>query len=239
LIGALDEIRDHLRRRTQLLERSTFYDILELTPLAEYPEIERAYQLVAWRYSPRAIARYDLAELAALAPPIWEQIEKARRILVDDAERGRYTDYLRKHLAEMTTVWAIDASSIKTAAEAFARGQKTLAEGDFHRAMGDFAMACRHHPSHPDYEANLAWARFRVEVASGKDQREIAVVARRSVESWLAGRRPWPRALVALALLCAAAGDADAARWHLHVALAVDPSLPAAQQLAKRLGMRR
>jgi hypothetical protein len=236
---AVDELRTHLRRRTELLERSTLFDVLELTPLAEYEDIERAYQLVAWRYSPRALARYDLAELAPLAPPIWELVEKARRVLVDDAERGRYTDHVRKHLPELSTVWAIDMAAIKAAAEAFARGQRTLAEGEFHRAMGDFAMACRQHPGHPDYEANLAWARFRVEIASGKDQREIALTARRSVEGWLAGRRPWPRALVALALLCAAGGDADAARWHLHVALASDPSLPAAQQLARRLGMPR
>jgi hypothetical protein len=236
---ALAEIRDDLRYRTKLLERASLYDILELTPLAEYAEIERAYQLLAWRYSPQALARYDLAELAPLGPPIWEQIEKARRVLVDDAERGRYADHLRKQLPGLDTKWAIDATAIKTAADAYARGQRTLADGDFHRAMGDFAMACRHHPGHPEYEGHLAWARFRVEVASGKDQREAAVTARKSVEDWLHGRRPWPRTLVALALLCAAAGDADAARWHLHVALAIEPNLPAGQQLARRLGMRR
>ncbi len=39
-------------------------------------------------------------------------------------------------------------------------------------------------------------------------------------------------------LICAAGGDPDSARWHLHGALTVDPTLPAAVQLAKRLGMR-
>ena len=236
---ALAEIRQHLRRRQALLEKSTLYDVLELTPLAEYPEIERAYQLVAWRYSPQALARYDLADCAPLVQPSWEQVEKARRVLVDDAERGRYGDYLRQHLRELQTTWAIAPDAIKAAAEAFARGQKTLGEGDVHRAMGDFAMACRQHPGHPDYEANLAWTRFRVEVASGKDQREAAAAARKSVEELLAGRRPWPRALVALALLCAAGGDPDAARWNLHVSLTIDPHQPVAQQLAQRLGMRR
>ncbi|HEY1553348.1 MAG TPA: hypothetical protein VGF94_00875 [Kofleriaceae bacterium] len=236
---ALAEIREHLRARTQRLERSTYYDVLELTPLAEYPEIERAYQLVAWRYSPRALARYDLADVAGLAQPIWDHIEKARAVLVDDAERGRYTDYLRKNLANLSTSWAIEIPALKAAAEAFARGQRTLGEGDAHRALGDLAMACRQHPGHPDYEANLAWARLRVEVAAGKDQQAVARAGRDSVEKWLVGRRPWPRALVALALLCAAGGDADAARWHLHVALTIDPNLPAAQQLAQRLGIRR
>ncbi|HTR52603.1 MAG TPA: J domain-containing protein [Kofleriaceae bacterium] len=235
----LAEIRDHLRARTKRLEHSTYYDVLELTPLAEFHEIERAYRLVSWRYSPQALARYDLAEVAALGQPIWDYVEKARSILVDDAERGRYTDYLRKNLKTMKTMWAIEVPAIKAAAEAFARGQRTLAEGDAHRAMSELAMACRHHPGHPEYEANLAWARFRVEVASGKDQQTTARALREGVEQWLVGRRPWPRALVALALLCAAGNDADAARWHLHIALTIDPNLPAAQQLAHRLGIRR
>jgi hypothetical protein len=105
--------------------------------------------------------------------------------------------------------------------------------------MSDFARACRNHPGHPDYESNLAWVRFRVQVAAGKDQREAAGVERKLVEEQLAGRRPWPRALVALALLCAAGGDVDAARWHLHLALQIDPNVPAAAQLAQRLGLRR
>jgi hypothetical protein len=235
---ALHELRRHLRARQQL-ERSTYFDVLELTPLAEYPEIEAAYELVAWRFSPRALAGHDLADAASLAAPAWELVEKARATLADDAARGRYTDWLRGKLPELRTTWAIDHGAIKTAAEAFVRGQRALGEGDAHRAMHDLAMACRHHPGHPDYEANLAWARLRVQVASGRDQRELADVERRTIEDLLVGRRPWPRALVALALLCAAAGDPDSARWHLHVALAVDPNVPAAAALAQRLGLRR
>ena len=68
---------------------------------------------------------------------------------------------------------------------------------------------------------------------------QAAAAERRNVEEHLVGRRPWPRALVALALLCAAGGDADTARWHLRTALIIDPTLPAAVALAQRLGMRR
>ncbi|MGE5185313.1 MAG: hypothetical protein ACM31C_24760, partial [Acidobacteriota bacterium] len=235
----LAELRDHLRARRKRLERTSYYDVLEITPLAEYREIEAAYRLVGLRYAPQVLKRFDLSELAPLVQPNWELVEKARSVLVDDAARGRYTDWLRQHLAELDTVWAIDAESIAAAAEAFARGQQALARGDAARAMSDFAFACRHHPGHPEYEANLAWVRFRVQVAAGKDQQATAQAERANVEPWLVGRRPWPRALVALALLCAAGGDADSARWHLHVALTIDPTLPAAQQLAQRLGMRR
>ena len=236
---ALDEIRRHLRARVARLEKSTYYDVLEITPLAEYEEIEAGYQLVGSRYSPQALARYDLAELVKQVQPTWELVEKARATLVDDAQRGRYTDWLRKNLPQLRTAWAIDVDDSKAAAEAFVRGQRALGDGDAHKAMGDFARACRHHPDHPDYEANLAWVRFRVQVASGKDPREAALVERKLVEGVVLGRRPWPRALVALALLCAAAGDADSARWHLAIALSIDPNVPAAAQLAQRLGLRR
>jgi hypothetical protein len=236
---ALDEVREHLRARREQLARSTYFDVLELTPLAEYPDIERAYQLLSARYDPRSLSRIDLSDLAPLIQPIWTQIEEARSVLVDDAARGRYMDWLRAHLAQLSTVWAIDTKASQAAIDAFAKGQHALGEGDAHRAMNSFALAARHHPGHPDYEANLAWVRHRVQTASGKDVLESAREERQLVEGFLAGRRPWPRALVALALLCAAGNDADSARWHLRTALAVDPNAPAAVQLAKHLGMRR
>jgi len=236
---ALEEIRTHLQGRIARLARGSFYDVLEITPLAEHEEIEEAYRLVGARYSPRLLSRYDLAELAPQVRPMWEQVEKARAVLLDHAARGRYTDWLRENLPLLTTTWAIDTTSAEIAAEAFARAQKLLAKGDAHGAMRDFAFACRHHPGHPDYEANLAWVRFRVQVAAGKDARSQAQAERKAVETHLLGCRPWPRALVALALLCTAAGDPDAARWHLAMALKIDPHVPAATQLAARLGLRR
>lgn len=235
---ALHDMRAHVRARSQRLERSTFYDVLEITPAAEYPEIEEAYRLVGMRFSPAVLGPYDLSDVAPLLAPMWDLVEKARAVLVDHAARGRYHDWLRQKLPELRTVWAIDPPQAVAAAAAFTRGQASLGAGDVHKAMGDLALACRQFPGHPEYEANLAWARYRVQVASGRDRIEAATTERRVVEELLLGCRPWPRALLALALLCAACGDADSARWHLHTALQVSPNLPAAAQLAQRLGMR-
>jgi hypothetical protein len=127
---------------------------------------------------------------------------------------------------------------IASAYEAFTRGQRALGEGDVHKAMSELAGACRVFPGQPEFEANLAWARYRVQVASGRDRIEAALAERDKVEQLLLGCKPWPRALVPLALLCAAGNDHDSARWHLHTALTVDPTVPAAAQLAQRLGMR-
>ena len=235
----LHDMRTHLRARSQRLERSTFYDVLEITPLAEYPEIEEACRLVGLRFSPEVLAAYDLSDLQPQIAPMWELVEKARSVLVDHAARGRYHDWLRAKLPELRTVWAIDPPAVAAAAASFQRGQVALGAGDVHKAMSELAIACRKFPGQPEYEANFAWARYRVQVASGRDRVEAAIAERQAIEDLLLGCRPWPRALVALALLCAAAGDADAARWHLHIALQTDPTVPAAAQLAQRLGMRR
>jgi hypothetical protein len=235
----LGEVRAHLRARTARLEKSTFYDVLEITPLADFPDIEAAYRAVGQRFAPQVLAPHDLGELAAAVQPTWDLVDKARGVLVDIASRGRYHDWLRQKLPDLRTVWAVDPGDAKSAVDAYARGQQSLGEGDVHKAMGELATACRFHPGHPDYEASLAWARYRVQVASGRDRIEGAIAERRVVENLLLGCRPWPRALVALALLCMAAGDTDSARWHLHVAISVDPNVPAAAQLAQRLGMRR
>jgi hypothetical protein len=235
---ALGELREHVRARMARLEQSTYYDVLEISPLAEYPDIERAYQLCGRRYAPPVLAAWDLADLAPHAQPLWDLVEKARSVLVDLPSRGRYNDWVAQRMSGLRTSWAIGLDAAQTAADAFARGLRALGEGDVHRALSECASACRQHPGHPEYEVYLCWARYRVEVAAGKDKAALAKVERAKARGYLLGTRPWPRAQVALALLCASDGDIDAARWHVGEALAIDPSLPAAQQLVQRLGMR-
>jgi hypothetical protein len=236
---ALAMIRRHLRGRQERLERGTFYDVLEITPNAELEDIQACYELVGRRYAPEMLAGHDLADLAPLVEPLWQQVEKARGVMQDIASRGRYNDWLRSRWSEIRSHWAIEMSAAETAAECFARGQRALGEGDVHRAVGDFAAAARNHPGHPEYEVNLSWARYRV--AAGRDPDSRATAARReraAAEALMWGTRPWPRAMVALALLCASDGDPDTARWHLTEALSIDPNLPAAHNLLARLGRR-
>ena len=234
----LAELLNHMKARSQRLAGSTFYDVLEITPLADYPDIEAAYELQSRRFSPQLLANYDLGPLAATVQTQWDVVEKARAVLVDIAARGRYHDWLRENHGRLSTVWAIDPHIAQQGIEAFARGQASLGAGEVHKAMSELAAACRLHPGHPDYEANLAWARFRVEVARGGDKFTCADRERAHVEKLLYGCRPWPRALVALALLCAVRGDAESSRWYLSQALSVEPQMPAALQLLQRLGVR-
>ena len=183
----------------------------------------------------------------APARPIWATSPRWRhrrgirssapaRSCNDIAARGRYNDWLRDRWTQLETQWAIDGAAAAAAAEAYGRAQQALTAGDVHRALSEMAGAARNHPGHPEYEAGLAWARYRVEVAGGKEQAEIARRERGIAERATLGMRPWPRALLALALLCVADRDPDSARWYLREALAIDPGSPAARQLMARLG---
>ncbi len=230
------ELRDHLAARTERLAQSTFYDVLEVTPQAQPDELDRAFRLLHWRYGPEATGAVDLGDRTALATPCWEQIVRARQVLADGAARGRYHDWLRPRMRDLRTTWAIDAASAQAAAEAHARGHQALTAGEPHRAVSELAVAARCHPGHPDYEVSLAWARYRVEVAAGRGQPEVAGRERVIAEAAITGVRPWPRALVTVALLCTAEADPDSARWYLREALAIDPSSTAARTLLARLG---
>lgn len=233
---AVVELRAHLRARQKRLARGTFYDVLEVTSLADPEDLAAAVRVLEWRYGPARIARLDLGDAAPLAAPAWDLVERARKTLGNMAARGRYNDWLRERWGDLVTCWALDGLTARTASEAFGRGQQALADGDVHRALSEMATAARHHPGHPDYETGLAWTRYRVATSSGQDPAGVARRERAHAERATAGTRPWPRALLALALLCVADGDHEAARWHLREALAVDPGSPAARRLMARLG---
>ena len=232
---AVRSSRDHLRARLQRLARATHYDVLEVTPAASAEEVDHACRMLAIRYSPKVLGKLDLGQLNEAVEPNWHQILHARQVLHDMVERGHYNDKLAGARGKVNGVWAFEANDSKRAADAFRRGQEALVGDQAFKAVSAFASACRSHPEHPDYEASLAWARFRAEVERGSPRHEAVGKELAEATQALLGRRPWPRGLVALAMLCAAAGDPDAARWHLREALACDPKQPAAKQLLARL----
>ena len=194
-----------------------------------------AGRVLAVRYSPEQLGKLDLASLTPLVESLWEQIKQAHGALVDPATRQRYEAHVSAQQSHLKSQWLVGANDAERAVDALARTQTSLVAGEVFRAVSDAATACRHHPHHPDYEATLAYARYRADVQGGKDRVEVAKRERLNAKQSLAGRRPWPHALVALGLLCAAEDDADAARWHLREALIVNPNLPVAQQLLQRL----
>lgn len=232
---ALRTIRAHLRARHHRLTGATHYDVLEVPPSAEPAAIDHATRSAALRYHPSQFSGLDLGDVRALAQATWTHIEKARAVLLDWASRGRYNDWMAANAGAINTTWAAPGLDPERAAAAFSAGQRALIDGDAFRAVANLALAARSHPHHPDYESTLAWAKYRAEVARGHDGKEALSAGRQAAEAVLSGTRPWPQALTALALLCAASGDPESARVHIQEALRADPTSPAARQILARL----
>jgi flagellar biosynthesis protein FlhG len=66
-----------------------FYEILELSPEASLPEIERAYRIARATYQPSSVATYSVFSDDENVE-ILERIEEAHSVLVDSALRREY-----------------------------------------------------------------------------------------------------------------------------------------------------
>lgn len=234
-VRAVAEARRHVRARRLRVARTTIYDLFEADRNTTPADLAEAHRRLALRFSPERLGRLDLGDLAQHVAPMWDQLGKARA-LFGDLNRLALYDHKIASAPPPGAVWWQGPFDTARAEQHFARGQKALIDGEAFKAVSEFASAARVHPDHPDYEASLAWARYRAEVTRGKDKLETARRERANAEAVTYGRRPWPRALVALALLCAASEDAEAAHWHLREALECDPSSPTAKALLARLG---
>ncbi len=228
-------MRRHLRARNKRLAEATHYEVLEVTPDANAQRIDHAARTLAMRYAPDLLERIDLGDVASLVPANWQRVLQARQTLMDPASRGRYNDTLDANAQASSCPWAFQVEDAALAEEFFRRGRGALVAGEAFKAVSHLAGACRNHPDHPTYEAYLCWARFRAGVERDQDRGDLAHKERSTAELFLLGRRPWPDALVALALLCAANADPDSARYYLKEALAINPNLPVAKQLLGRL----
>ena len=233
---AVVEMRRHLRARQLRLARATCYDVLEIPRGAGVEYVQHGYQSLAMRYSPDLLANLDLGDLTPLVKPMWEQVTKSHEVLCNGDARHYYDQMLASRPQDSLTPWSSGAVNPQEGEVHFRAGQKALVDGDAYRGVSEFAAACRNFSDHPDYEVSLSWARYRAAVARGTAREEVIGKERAAAEKMLEGRRPWPRAMVALALLCASDNDANAARWHLTEALRINPDLPAARQLLNRLG---
>ncbi len=230
--------RRRLRARKDFVQKATtHFDLLEVAPDPDLAaeDVDAAARAYAVWFSPQRIGALDLGDLGSVVEPYWQQVLKARGLLVDPSQCRRYFYWLVEHGIDL--VARLQAWHLKhPEAEAyFARGVQALADADAFRAVSQLAQASRIDPDEPDYEAYAAWARYMAELARGNDTRPAVVRELAHIEQSLLGRRPRPRALYAMGLLAQVAGDLDAARTHLQDALACDPNMVGAQRALARL----
>jgi tetratricopeptide (TPR) repeat protein len=223
----------HLRARARLRGASG-WQLLEIEPGLPDLEAERAAIAFAVFYAPDRWSTLDLGDHADLATAVWQHIVWARSTL--SSPQGRAAHDLRFPRPAGEEV-KMRRASADEAEQAFLRGQRALAANDAFKAVSELAAAARRNPDEPDHDAYAAWARVLAEAARGGDKKKAAVRERANLEAATWGRRPRPRSLLALGLLCHAAGDIAFARLHLEEALAIDPRfVPARQALESIAG---
>ncbi len=225
------QLRRSLRTRRDRLARATYYDVLEVLPSAEDQEIEVAARQLAFLFHPDQFKSIDIADLAPVVEPIWTQVLKARKTLLDMVERRKYNDWLQQHLAELDTPWLAEGENPEIAKRAYSEGQSALMSGDVHRAVSLLAKAARCHPTHPIYETTLCWARYR----SRASEPGVVTKERELAEQSLLGRRPFPQALMPTALLCLADGKPGLSQWYAQLALKIAPNYQQARLLLERI----
>jgi len=235
---AVTRARQHLRERRRRLRRgkANYYEVLEIRFDPSRAELEDAVRRLSIRYSPKALAQLDLGDLEPLVGPLWRQIEKAWGMLADPQARQRYHEWLASSGIDVARIQRERAGDPLGAEGDFDAGQRALTRGEVFKAVSFFAAAARRHPTQSDYEAYLAWARYRAALEKGEDKAETAMRERSLIEAEQTGRAPRPRTLLALGMLCAACEDSAAGRWYLREALVCDPDFGPARNILNRLG---
>jgi hypothetical protein len=218
--------RAHLRARARLRGQSA-WQVLEIEPGSPELEAERAAISFAVRYAPERWQGLDLGSDAELATAVWQHIVWARTTLSTVQGRAAHDLRFPRPAGEEVRLRRAHADE---AEQAFLRGQRALAAGDAFKAVSELAAAARRFPDEPDHDAYAAWARVVAEAKRGGDKPKTAARERKSLEDATWGRRPRPRSLLALGLLCDAAGDVAFARLHFQEALAIDPRFVPARQ---------
>ncbi|MFH0899876.1 MAG: DUF4388 domain-containing protein [Pseudomonadota bacterium] len=229
--------REEVLSRHLRLSGRSHYEVLDLRPDANAAEIEASYQQLAGRFSPEQLVALSLGDAYERATEVWAQIDLAYRTLLDPVRRTGYDEALRYKTKSPSSPPARRyLRSDQFAAEAaFQRGLAELSSGRTIEASIDFARARALAPAEPEYSCYEIWASCLQAIDSGAAPKTTAEAARARMEATLVGRRPRPRALYALALVCQAMDDSKTAREHLRAALAFDPSFVEAKKLSETL----
>jgi hypothetical protein len=218
--------RMHIRARAALRGQSA-WRVLEIEPGSPELEAERAAISFAVRYAPERWQGLDLGSDTELAQAVWQHILWARTTLSTVQGRAAHDLRFPRPTGEEARLRKVEADE---AEQAFLRGQRALAAGEAWKAVSELAAAARRFPDEPDHDAYAAWARVVAEAKRGGDKAKTALRERKLLEDATWGRRPRPRSLLALGLLCEAAGDALFAKLHFQEALAIDPRFVPAKQ---------
>ena len=108
----------------------TYYDLLEIAPTADLPEIRQAFRQLARRYHP------DVNPGDRTALEHFQQISHAYQVLSDPVARSRYDATLQG-----STVFNSEGQSRHTAAEWYQQGLQLTQQGRYPEAIDAYTQA--------------------------------------------------------------------------------------------------
>jgi curved DNA-binding protein CbpA len=143
--------RAHLAAWADVLEESSYYELLGVLPIADRDAIRDAFHEFALAFHPDAQLDLD-AEGRSLVQRIFQRGVEAYRVLGDDAQRAAYDLALAKGMLRLdapserrdTGARSLDELCVSAAAKLYAkRAEALITEGRLSRAADELLRALR------------------------------------------------------------------------------------------------
>jgi curved DNA-binding protein CbpA len=153
--------REEIAAKHQLLEKSSFYELLEVEPTATAQQIAEAFPALARRWHPDRLSP-DLAELRDALTRVCARMTEASRVLGQAGTRQEYDQSLKATLEQEND--QAQVVKVLRAAESFQKAEILLKKRDLAGAERFAAVAYAGDKDQPEYGALYAWIRaLRVE----------------------------------------------------------------------------
>lgn len=192
------------------------YELLGVSPGAELPAIEAAYEAAMDRLQPERYRDLDLGRDHGKISELRERYRVALQVLSSPVRRAAYDEEIARAAVEFGHRH-VDAELRHR------RGAQLLGEGELGPAVLLLEEAARLQPEQPDYLTLLGWARFLHARHAGADPAAAAAGALPDLERALRCDDEHGGAHACLGHIRLALGDAGRAVPHYERALQADP----------------
>ncbi|MDJ0851109.1 MAG: response regulator [Myxococcota bacterium] len=225
-------LRAELARMAQRFAGRSYFEILEVSEGASETEIRAAYERIAAQAHPDRVNTSSEA-VRRLAAEVFGHVERAFTTLSDPRKRGEYVLGIKK--ADREAARRADAERALEAEQEFQRGEASLRERAYEKALAQFGRALQLYPEDGEYHAHYGYALHLCHPDDVDMAQEAIEHVKRGIK--LASDREKPYLL--MGRLCKATGRAGAAEKMFTRAIQIQPNCVEALRELRLINMRR
>ncbi len=225
-------LRAELARMAQRFAGRSYFEILEVTEAASEAEIREAHERLAARAHPDRVNTSSEA-VRRLAAEVFGHVERAFETLSDPRKRGEYVLGIKK--ADREAARRADAERALEAEQEFQRGEASLRERAYEKALAQFGRALQLYPEDGEYHAHYGYTLHLCHPDDVDMVQEALEHVKRGIK--LASDREKPYLL--MGRLCKATGRAGAAEKMFTRAIQIQPNCVEALRELRLINMRR